>query len=29
LKAAPEVVNYGLGAPTKTKKQKALEKMVR
>ena len=28
-KAAPEVMNYGLGSPPKTKKQKALEKMKR
>ena len=28
-KATPEVMNYGLGSPPKTKKQKALEKMKR
>ena len=28
-KATPEVMNYGLGSPPKTKKQKALEKMER
>jgi len=29
LKTTPEVINYGLGSPPKTKKQKALEKMER